>query len=418
MRVKAPLGRIFAAFEAPGYRYLAASTFAFVGTWTMDALVQGWVVLQLTNSPFWVGAAAGIRGMSQLAFSLAGGTAADRRDRRQTLIATYVFLASISLVLGTLALSGTLALWNVLILVVLGGAIGLVGPTSAAMSYDVVGPARLMNASAFSFMSGAIARILAGLVGGIALDRLGVAPTYFIVAALFLTTGALLIPLRVARRARDAVTESSLAALRSGLRYATGTRAVRDLLILSAITEMFGFAYLVVLPVVARDVLHQTATGLGALTAASAAGQFIAMIGLSLAGDVRRKGVLLIGSTLAFGTAIAGLGLSSVFLLSIAIMLAVGAAASLYDTSMWTVMQMTAAEEMRGRVLGLYIATFGLSQIGGFVVAAVASLTTVPLALGLAGLFVALNAVRLVPAIARFTPKTVNNEMAKGATFT
>ena len=416
--MRAPIRRIFAVFEAPGYRYLAASSFAFVASWTMDALVQGWVVLQLTNSPFWVGAAAGIRGTSQLAFSLAGGTAADRRDRRRTLIATYAFLASISLVLGALALSGTLALWNVLILVVLGGAIGLVGPTSSAMSYDVVGPARLMNASAFSFMNGAIARIFAGLVGGIALDRLGVAPTYFIVASLFLITGATLIPLRVARRARDAVSESSLAALRSGLRYATRTRAVRDLLILSAITETFGFAYQSVLPVVARDVLHQTATGLGALTAASAAGQFIAMIGLSLAGDVRRKGVLLIGSTLAFGTAVAGLALSSVFLVSLAIVLAVGAAASLYDTSMWTVVQMTASEEMRGRVLGLYMATYGLSQIGGFVVGAVASLTTVPLALGLAGLFVALNAARLVPAIARFTPKAVNHEIAKGVTFT
>ena len=416
--MRAPIRRIFAAFEAPGYRYIAASTFAFVASWSMDALVQGWVVLQLTNSPFWVGAAAGLRGASQLAFSLAGGTAADRRDRRRTLMATHAFLASISVVLGVLALSGTLALWNVLVLVVLGGAVGLVGPTSSAMSYDVVGPARLMNASAFSFMNGAIARVFAGLVGGIALDRLGVAPAYFIVASLFLITGATLIPLRVARRARDAVSESSLVALRSGLRYAARTRAVRDLLILSAITETFGFAYQAVLPVVARDVLHQTATGLGALTAAGAAGQFIAMITLSLAGDVRRKGLLLIGSTFAFGAAVAGLALSSVYLLSLAMVLAVGAAASLYDTSMWTVMQMTASEEMRGRVLGLYMATYGLSQIGGFVVGAVASVTTVPLALGLAGLFVALNAARLVPAIARLTPKTVHHEVAKGATFT
>ena len=104
--------------------------------------------------------------------------------------------------------------------------------------------------------------------------------------------------------------------------------------------------------------------------------------------------------------------------MSLAIVLAVGAAASLYDTSMWTVVQMTASEEMRGRVLGVYMATYGLSLIGGFVVGAAASLTTVPLALGLAGVIVALNAARLVPAIARFTPKTVNNEIAKGVTFT
>jgi len=400
---------MFAAFEAPGYRFVAGSALSFTASWTTDQLVQGWVVLELTNSPFWVGAAAGMRGVSQLLFSLAGGAVADRLDRRRVLIGTYLLLATIALSLGALAASGRLALWNMLPLVVLGGANGLVGPNSSAMTYDVVGPARLMNASAFSFMSGAVVRTLAALAGGLALDRLGVAPAYVLVAALFLFTAAILVPLRVPAKPRgDAPHEGTLVALRGGLRYAARTRAVRDLLILSAITEMFGFAYLAVLPVVARDVLHQTATGLGLLAAASAAGQFVAMIGLSLAGDVRRKGLILIGSTLAFGIAIIGLGLSSVFVLSLAIVFCVGAAASLYDTSMWTVVQMTASEEMRGRVLGLYMATYGLSQIGGFVIGAMASITSVPLALGLAGIFVALNAARLLRAVARFTPQAAH----------
>src|SRR2546430_6255390 len=112
---------MFAAFEAPGYRYIAASTFGFVASWTMDALVQGWVVLELTNSPVWVGAAAGIRGSSQLVFSLAGGTLADRLDRRRTLIASYAWLASLALILAALAATHALALWNVLPLVALGG---------------------------------------------------------------------------------------------------------------------------------------------------------------------------------------------------------------------------------------------------------------------------------------------------------
>src|SRR3954469_13583861 len=101
----APLRRMFAAFEAPGYRYIALSSFGFVTSWAMEALVQGWVVLQLTNSPFWVGAAAGIRGTAQLLFSVAGGTLADRFDRRRLLLATYAFVASVSLVLAWLAAS-------------------------------------------------------------------------------------------------------------------------------------------------------------------------------------------------------------------------------------------------------------------------------------------------------------------------
>jgi MFS family permease len=404
--VRGPLRRIFAAFEAPGYRYIAASTFLFTGSWTMEAIVQGWVVLELTDSPFWVGAAAGIRGTSSLLFAVAGGTLADRFDRRRVLLATYAFIAAVAATLGLFALTGSLALWNVLPLVILGGAIGLIGPCSSAMTYDVIGPSRLLNASAFSFQSGAVARIFAGLLGGLALDRLGVAPSYFIVAALFLGSGAPLLPLRVPRRATEARREATLEALRAGLAYARRTRVVRELLTLSAITEVFGFAYLFVLPVLARDVLGVSATGLGALTSANAAGQFIAMTALALAGDVRRKGALVIGSMLAFGLAVVTLSLSSVFIISLAIMFAVGAAASLYDTSMWTVTQITASEEMRGRVMGLYMATFGLSQIGGFIVGAAASVVTLPIALGVAGTIVTLNALRSLSSTTRLTPSS------------
>jgi MFS family permease len=285
--MRARLRRVFTPFEAPGYRYIAASNFFFGASWTIDALVQGWVVLVLTDSPFWVGAAAGIRGTSQLLFSVAGGTLADRFDRRRVLTLTYVFLALVSSALGILAVSGALTLWGVIPLLILGGAIGLVGPASSAMVHDVVGSSRLLNASAFSFLNGAVVRTVTGVAGGLALDRLGIAPSYFIVATLFLVTGASLLPLRIPRHVRGAsARETSIAALRAGLAYARRTRAVRELLILSAATEVFGFAYLFVLPVLARDVLLVGATGLGALTSASAAGQFVAMASLGMLGDV------------------------------------------------------------------------------------------------------------------------------------
>lgn len=396
--------RMFVAFEAPGYRHLAASTFGFIAAWQMDIIVQGWVALELTNSPFWVGAVVGLRGASQLVFSLTGGAIADRFDRRRVLFVTYAFLAVVELLLAALSAIGMLALWNLLPLVVLVGSVGLVGPSSSAMTYDVVGASRLMNANAVSFLNAAVVRTLTGVAAGLALDRLGIAPSYAIVAGLFLVAGAALVPLRVPRAAARAVREPTLAALRAGLRYAASTRSVRSLLVLSAVTEVFGFAYLFVLPVLTRDVLGVGATGLGALTSASAAGQFVAMVGLALAGDVRRKGVLLVASAIAFGVTVATLALSSLFLATLAIVFVVGACASLYDTSMWTVVQLTASAEMRGRVLGLYIATFGLSQIGGFIVASLATLASLPVALGIAGAIVTLNALRLLPAMGRLTP--------------
>jgi hypothetical protein len=291
-------------------------------------------------------------------------------------------------------------------LVALGGAIALMGPSSSAITYDVVGPARLLNASAFSFMSSAVMRTITGIAGGVALDRLGIAPSYFIVAALFLSSGSALIPLRVGRRSREgAPGESTLAAMRAGLAYARRTRPVRELLTLSAVTEVFGFAYFFILPVVARH-LGVSATGLGALTSAGAAGQFVAMVCLSLAGDVRRKGRLLVGSTFAFGMTLVALALSPTFAVALFVAFLIGAAASLYDSAMWTVVQMTASAEMRGRVLGLYMATFGLSQIGGFIVGAAASVATLPVALGVVGALVTLNALRSLRRLGLFAPQS------------
>jgi hypothetical protein len=71
---------------------------------------------------------------------------------------------------------------------------------------------------------------------------------------------------------------------------------------------------------------------------------------------------------------------------------------------MWTVMQITAAEQMRGRVMGLYMATFGLSQIGGFIVGAVATVASLPVALAVAGSIVTLNAARSLRSIVRVAP--------------
>ena len=398
------LARSFVAFAVPEFRYIAAAGFMFTATWTIDALVQGWVVLGLTDSVFWVGVAAGIRGVAQLLFSLVGGTFADRRDRRRTLITVYLVAACIPLTLATLAWSGNLALWNALPLIALGGITGMVSPTSAALTYDVVGRERLLNASAFSFLASSIMRVVAAPVGGLVLDRLGIWQAYLLIATLFVITSATLVPLRVRRATSDAPAETAWAALLQGLRYARQTRAVRELFLLSVVTEAFGFAYQAMLPVIAREVLGVSATGLGELSAASSAGQFVAMTALSFAGNVRRKGLLLIASTMVFGGAVCGLALSTSFLLSLAIAVVVGASGSLYDTSMWTSVQLSASAEMRGRALGVYMATFGVSQIGGFIVGAAATLLTLPVALALAGGIVALNAVRLVPSIASFTP--------------
>ncbi len=404
------------SFDIPAFRWLVLSNYALWGAWTVETLTQGWLVLELTDSPFWVGAAVGVRGINQLVFSLVGGAIADRVDRRHLLIVANFIGAAGALAVAVLVVGGWIELWHVLVSLAVAGVVSaIVNPTFSALTFDVVGPARILTANAFYFMGGAVLRVAAALVAGFALDRLGVGPSYLLVAAIYALGAASVWPLKAA--ARELHTEPALRAMGSGLRYALGTPAIRSALYLSLITEIFGFAYMFMMPVLARDVLVVGATGLGALTAAAAAGQFLAMVALASLGDVRRKGALLVGSTLGFGLAVAGFSLSPWFALSLVLAAAVGATASLYDSSMATTLQVTVSTEMRGRVLGLYAATWGSSQLGGFAVGALATVVSVPLALALFGAVVAANALWFVPRADAFArvPAPVDQESREPA---
>ncbi|HET8568019.1 MAG TPA: MFS transporter [Candidatus Limnocylindria bacterium] len=403
MRVRR--GRLLAAFEASGYRWLVASNFALWAAWTAEALTQGWLVLQLTDSPFWVGLVGAARGVGQVVFSVVGGTAADRFDRKRLVAFANVAAALISLALAALVAADRVELWHIVAASAVGGMLfALNGPTFSALTFDVVGGARILNATAFYFMGGAVPRIIAALAGGLLIDRLGLAPNFALVFVLYVAAAALVLQVRRPTAAATAH-EPPLRALLTGLRYVGRTPAIRGALVLSLVTEVFGFAYLWMLPVVARDVLVVGASGLGFLTAAVAGGQLVASLSLASVGDVRRKGRLLVTSAFAFGVAIVAFALTDRFAASLVLAFVVGSAASTYDSAMAAVLQVAVSPEMRGRVLGLYVSTWGASQVGGLIVGALATGIGVPLALALSGAVVALNALRANRLVDVLTPE-------------
>lgn len=152
----------------------------------------------------------------------------------------------------------------------------------------------------------------------------------------------------------------------------------------------------------ARDVLQVGAVGPGYLAAAAGVGQLLAMIGLASVGDVRAKGRLLLGSTGAFGLAIVCFAAAPTFPIALVSVMVVGGAAAMYDSAMGTVIQMVVDPEMRGRVLGLLVATFGSNQVSSFGLGSLATLWGAPLALGMCGVLVLANSLRLIPKLTMF----------------
>ena len=385
------------AFEASGFCWLWLNSLFTAATFTIETLSQGWLVLLLTNSPFWVGLVAGLRGASQAACSIPSGSLADRMDRRTLLIVTQAIGAAAASTIGLLVLAHRIQPWHLLVYVSVAGAVYSSNrPCMNGLVFDVVGGERLLNASALQSMAGSLFRIFGALGGGVIIDKLGVADNYLLVAACFLAGSGALLLLRHQTRAGRA-SEPLVGGIAQGFRYATRTRRIRHLLALSFINESFGFSFFTMLPVMARDVLKVGAIGMGALSAMSGLGQLAATVRIALRRDIGNQGKVVVAAALGFGIFVTLFGLSPWYLASLCLVAAIGYMGSTYDSTMATVVQLAAADRMRGRVLGLYAFTLSLSPLGGLVTGALATILNTSLAVALSGTVVIAGAMGLYP---------------------
>jgi MFS family permease len=385
------------AFGIPGYRWLWLNAFFTAATFTVETLSQGWLMLLLTNSPFWVGLAAGVRGASQALFSVPAGSLADRLDRRRMLLATQCTGALAALGLGTLVLTHVVRPWHIIVYVGIAGAVYSANrPCLNGLIYEVVGERRLHNASAFQSMAGGIFRIFGALAGGLIIDKLGVGENYVLVACCYLAGSGALLALRVPAGVRRRP-EPLFGAVVTGMRYAMRNSRVRSLLLLSFMNESFGFSFFTMLPVMARDVLRVGALGMAYLMATSGAGQLAATARIIAGGDLPNKGKLVVSAALGFGASVVLFGLSPWFFASLVLTALIGYMGSTYDATMATVIQLAVSDHMRGRILGLYSFTLSLSPLGGLVTGTVATLLTTPLAIALSGVAVIAGALVQYP---------------------
>ncbi|MGH2374087.1 MAG: MFS transporter, partial [bacterium] len=170
------------AFGAPGFTWLWLTSLFNAVAWTVQGLSHGWLVLELTDSPLWVGIVAASRGIGMFAFSVPAGAIGDRMDRRQVLVASHAVPGLASLALAALVLFGAVRLWHAIAYaVIVGLASAMEKPASSGLMYDLVGRERLFSASALRFLAGGLIRVVGAVAGGYVIDTLGVGQNYLLV---------------------------------------------------------------------------------------------------------------------------------------------------------------------------------------------------------------------------------------------
>lgn len=349
---------------------------SLTGTW-MHSVGQGWLVLKLTDSPFYLGLVGTAGSLPILLFTLFGGIAADRFPKRDILITTQISSMFLALTLAILTSTGIVNVWHVLILTAILGTVHAFDvPTRQSFIIEMVGRESLLNAIALNSAAFNGARIIGPAIAGLAIGYLSLEACFYINALSFL---AVIIALGKMRF--DPSTSSGLKEKTSkikeemveGLRYISGESRIYVLIIFVAIISFFGFPYITFLPVFARDILQVGPTGLGLLMSSAGAGAFIGAMGLALRGDVQKKGLLSVSAGIIFSLALIVFSFSKVMWLSSAMLVLTGWGALTHLATANSLIQLVAPDHLRGRVMSAYTLFFlGMTPIGNFVVGTLA----------------------------------------------
>jgi len=310
-------------------------------------------VYQLTGSPFQLGLTGFLQALPFVVFGLFAGAVADVFDRKKLLLATIFLQLVPSLTLGLLTATGAIQVWHIYVFTLLGAFVEVFNwPARSALIPRLVPQTILMNAVTLNTMIIQTSFLLGPAIGGVLIDRTGLASTYFWSAAMIVPA---LFAIPAVRRSGEPEGVRRMVNLRSiveGVEFIWIQRIILSLFLLDFGVTLFGF-YRPILPIFAADVFKTGASGLGALYAAPSAGSLIGSVALLMMGDIRRKGIAVVVAAILFGASLALLGLAQWFWLAVAIVIFLGIADSVSVAIRRTVVQLLAPDEMLGRASSL-----------------------------------------------------------------
>jgi MFS family permease len=355
-----------------------------------EVVVLGWLALELTNSPFFVGLAMGARALPLFFVGAPAGVLADRVPRHQLLVATGVGQALATATLGSITLAGHVSFSHLFVFTLASGILrGVEHAARQSYTHDVAGAEGLVRGLAIQGLAMRCGWFAGSLGTGAIIAGLGPGPAYIGVGIAYLVGTLPLIratpPVRTAPPERESL-------WRAVGEFVNGVRKDRTLFVLMVLTagaEVLGFSHQAVLPSLARDVLNTGPEGLGVLNGARSVGGFFGLVA-SMSGSRRGGGgALFVGILVTFGASVIALGLSP-FVVGFAgvvmVLLVTNAAGAIADLLAQSLLQRSVPAHLRGRAGGAWVVAIGLAPLGQFQIGGLASLFGVSAALGASGL--------------------------------
>ena len=367
----------FAALQHRNFNLLWAGLIVSnTGTW-MQNVAQGWLVLQLTNSPLWLGLLGLSFAVPMIVLPLIGGAVVDRINRIKLLYITQTGAMLTALTLAILTWTGTVHISYILIASFVGSTLlAFDNPARQALIPDLVPKRDLMSAISLNSATYSGAALVGPAIAGALLAPLGAGTLFFLNALSYLAVLIALTFMRNVQTHGSGRQHASLGkSMLAGLSYALKTRLIAAMLGLSALAAIFGRSYQNLLPIFARDIWSGGELGYGLLLSASGAGALIGAFGLAFIRSVRRQGAILIASGLIFSLTVILFAISPFFWPGVALIFIGGIAITIFGTIISTFIQVAVPNELRGRVMSLYAITLiGLPSLGAMGTGSIAEL--------------------------------------------
>jgi MFS family permease len=347
----------------------------------MESIGQGWLVHEVTGSPFQLGLVQFLRGFSILFISPVVGVFAERVNRKWLAgIATGINALN-ALAIGLLVATGSIEVWHLYLTAFIGGTCQSVyNPVRQYLVYSSVGPESLTNAIALNAGAMNMSRIVAPNVSGALIGFVGIQSSFFAEAMFFGAACVTLLQLKL-RPVEQRAAEPVLRSMRLGINFLAGHPVLRRIVLLQAVPTLLVFPYLQLMPSMAADYLGAGARGYGFLQTGVGVGSILMTLVVARFANIRRKGPIMSVALVLYISAILAFSFSRVYMLSFGLLVLGGMNLVVFTTFNQSLLQLNLEDEYRGRVLSLFTMVQGLNPFGSLFMGSLAEWTSTPTAI-------------------------------------
>ncbi len=379
--------RTFTSLKNPVYRLYYAGLVGEMAPMNMQMFTGSLLAYRLTGSSVILGLTSLAMAIPMLVLSLAGGAIADRIQKKYVMITGQIAFGVVALVVaialswGYLSAEHTGSWWVLVAAAALQGTImGFSMPSRQALLREIVSGEQLMNAVALNMTAMNVLRLIAPGVTGFLIDAFDFKAVYYTMAGIYLTS-VIFIAFLPRTGVTNLRTSRALADIKEGIRYMRHETAILLVLLFSLFAILCSMPYMHLAPIFTEDILKVGAKGLGVLMSVSGIGAIISSIALASMPN-KKRGLMLLASSLIMGLALIGFSFSASWYLSLALIVFVGLGNAGRMTLSITMLQHYVEDEYRGRVMSIYTMEFGLTSLGTFGAALLAEAVGVQWAVG------------------------------------